>query len=189
VPVGSAAADVAISDVVHVQFPVQLDGQWRVGRAALGGYVSWALARPGGCPGGTSCDASIRRFGAQATFTFVPPGRMAAGEARRSPPAPEPWAGISAGWEQVKDRRSRAGNEISTRWHGFELVAVQAGLDWPIGAGFAVGPALLVGLGRYTDIHVDTGYDSDVAQLSRTTLHAWFHLGVRVRVRLEPEAR
>ncbi len=164
---GSAAADVPMSDEVRTQFPVQLDALARFGRASAGAYGSWGIARSGSCEG--SC-ASVARAGLQATWTFA------------TWHGTEPWAGIGAGWEWAKERA----HGVKTSWRGWELAA-QGGLEWQVAPRVAVGPFLLLGAGRYTDVELDTGFGSASAELARKSVHAWFHAGVRARLVLGGE--
>ena len=159
---GSAAADVPVSDEVRLQFPVQLDLLGRFGRASAGAYGSWGIARSGNCEG--SC-ASVARAGLQATWTFGPWHGA------------EPWSGIGAGWEWAKERA----HGVKTSWRGWELAA-QGGLEWQVAPRVAVGPFLLLGAGRYTDVALDTGFGSASAELARRAVHVWLHGGVRARL-------
>src|SRR5512138_951094 len=68
--VGSAARDVPVTDVVPLQFPLQLDALARHGPLALGAYGSVGLGYPGRCTG-ASCSAWAARVGMQGTWTFT----------------------------------------------------------------------------------------------------------------------
>jgi hypothetical protein len=168
--VGSTVDDVPVSDGIRLQIPVQLDALWAAGPLGVGGYASWGAARVGGCVG--SCSASVWRVGVQATWTF-PPLRGA-----------EPWAGAGLGYEWASEERTRAGRTLTTRWRGFELPSLQGGVEWRLARAFAVGPYLLVGVGRYTNMEVDTGVDSASSEISGKAFHAWIHAGVRARLAL-----
>jgi hypothetical protein len=169
--VGSVVPDVPVSDAVQLQFPIQLDAGWAFGPLTVGAYGSWGYGLVGNCDG--SCDASVVRAGLEATWTFssVPDLRGAA-----------PWGGVGAGYEWATERRSGGGSAVTTTWRGFELFAVQGGLEWRVAPAVALGPFLLVGLGRYTDIALDTGGDTASAELTRRAVHAWIHAGVRGRL-------
>jgi hypothetical protein len=166
--VGSAAGDLPVSDAVRLQFPLQLDALWAFGPIAVGGYASWGLARVGACGG--SCDGSVVRAGLEAIRTFASSRRAV------------PWAGIGAGYEWATEHRARAGHARTTRWRGFELLAVQGGLEWRVARAVALGPFLLVGAGRYTDVSLDTGIESASEGIARRAFHAWIHAGVRGRL-------
>jgi hypothetical protein len=165
---GSAADDVPVSDAVSLQLPLQLDALWRRGGFAAGAYGSWGWGRVDGCEG--SCSASVWRAGLQATFSFAPVRGM------------EPWAGLAAGHEWATARRGRGGTEISTTWRGWELLAAQGGLEWRVARAVALGPFVLLGVGRYGALSVDTGIESASASIPGRALHAWMHVGIRARL-------
>ena len=172
--VGSAVPGVPVADAIQFQFPIQLDAGWAFGPLTVGAYGSWGYGLVGKCQG--SCDASVVRAGLEATWTFesVPDVRGAA-----------PWAGVGTGYEWATERRSGAGNAVTTTWRGFELFSVQGGLEWRVAPAVALGPFLLVGVGRYTNIALDTGVDTASAELTHRAVHAWIHAGVRARLVLE----
>jgi hypothetical protein len=167
---GAAADDLPVDDVVDFQVPLQVDGLWRFGELAAGVYGSYGIARaPCGDVG--SCSASVWRLGVQGTRSFGPILRGA-----------EPWLGLAAGYEWAKQRRERESTVVETTWRGFELLALQGGLEWRLARRVAVGPVLLVGAGRYANVDLDTGLDSASAEIPGKALHYWIHLGVRGRL-------
>ena len=166
--VGSAAQDVSMTDVLPLQFPIQLDALWRVGPFSAGLYGSWGPGRAGGCGPGTTCSATVWRAGLEATWTF---------SAGRS----EPWIGLASGYEWASVDRTH-GATVTTTLRGFEPAAVQGGIEWPVGRWLALGPYALVGLGRYATVSVDTGYGSASEPVPNRAVHAWLHLGVRGRL-------
>jgi len=167
--VGSAAGDVPVSDALSLQVPVQLDALWRTGPFAAGVYGSWGIARDGACGGG-SCSASVSRLGIQATWSFAPISGA------------EPWAGIGTGYEWAGASWKRSGTSVDTRWRGLELAEAQGGVDWRLGRRLAVGPYLLVGVGRYSSYTVETAFESATAEIAQKAVHAWIHVGVRGRL-------
>ncbi len=169
--VGSVVPDVPVSDEVHLQFPIQIDAGWAFGPLVVGAYGSWGYARVGMCGG--SCDGSVVRTGLEAAWTF---GKVL--ELRGA----EPWVGGGTGYEWATARRAGAGSTVTTTWRGFELLSVQGGLDWQVARRLAVGPFLLVGVGRYTNMALDTGFDSASVELTQKAVHAWIAVGVRARL-------
>jgi hypothetical protein len=165
---GNAVPDVPISDTVPLQFPLQLDALWREGPIAGGIYASWAPAQAGRCAG-ASCSAHVTRLGLQGTWTFPREGTS------------EPWAGLASGYEWATEERTQ-GTTVTTQWRGFELLAVQSGIEWPLGRWVALGPYALASIGRYAHVSVDTGLESASQSLSSKAVHAWFQLGVRGRL-------
>jgi len=172
--VGSVVPGVPVSDAIGFQFPLQLDLGWAVGPLTVGAYGSWGYGLAGKCQG--SCSASVVRTGLEATWTLasVPELRGAA-----------PWGGVGAGYEWATERRSEGGNPVTTTWRGFELFSVQGGLEWRVARAVALGPFLLVGLGRYTNMALDAGVDTASAELTHRAVHAWIHVGVRGRLVLD----
>jgi hypothetical protein len=168
--VGSTVDGLPVSDAIRLHFPLQLDALWDFGRVGAGVYASWGIARVGACA--ESCDASVVRAGIQVTRTFS--------QWRGA----EPWAGLGAGYEWATESRTSAGHEVTTGWRGFELLAVQGGLDWRVARAVSVGPFLLVGGGRYSTVELDTGTSSDSTDLERKAVHAWIHVGIRGRIGL-----
>lgn len=165
---GSAARTVPMTDVVPVQYPAQLDLLARQGPLAAGVYGSVGPASPGRCPG-ASCSAWAARVGLQATWTFS----WARG--------PEPWLGLASGYEWITEDR-RQGGTITSRYGGFEAVAVQGGVEWRPWRWLAVGPYALVSAGRYGRYAVDTGIERGAVVIPEKTLHTWVQVGVRGRL-------
>jgi hypothetical protein len=164
---GSSVADVPMSDTLPFQFPIQVDALLREGQLGFGVYGSWGPARVGKC-GDASCSAWVARLGLQATWTFTVEGRGI------------PWAGLASGYEWVREHRTRVGT-VTTTWQGWEPLAVQGGIDWPVLRWLALGPYGLVGVGRYARYTVDTGVEEADAAIPHQAVHAWVHLGVRGR--------
>lgn len=169
---GSAAAKVPISDAVSLQFPMQLDLGWRFGPLTVGGYGSWALARGPTCASGASCSATAVRAGLQATWTFDPGGGVLG------------WVGAASGWERATFHVKRAATDDATSYSGLEILQVQGGVEWPLHRRLVLGPYLLLGFGRYSDVRVETRVQSASASIPDRALHTWLHLGVRARVPL-----
>jgi hypothetical protein len=166
---GSAGADVAVSDALGFQYPIQLDVLWRHQNAAVGAYVSWGYGRAiERCPG--TCSGYVWREGLQLTWT-LPPFRGA-----------EPWIGFGFGSEQSTVRYASGGGEVATVWRGWEVVPAQGGLEWRVSRHLALGPFLLLGFGRYNDYSLETEFASASAPIPRRAVHAWVHVGVRGRL-------
>lgn len=164
---GSAAQGSPMSDGVHAQAPLQLEGAYRVlPRLDVGAYASYGLGQVGKVCEGT-CSASVLRLGAQATWRFDAIRRVT------------PWAGAGLGYEWARYRASEGGDTLEVTLHGLELVQLQGGADWSLGSRFTVGPFAALSLGRYTRLDVTSPYgDSKGATPSRAT-HSWIALGVR----------
>jgi hypothetical protein len=171
--VGSAVANLPISDTIPLQFPIQVDALARRGPLAIGAYGSWGFAHAAKCAD-ASCSAWDARLGLQATWTFI----LRSGG--------EPWIGVASGYEWARQNRTRVGT-VTTTWRGWEPIALQGGIEWPVLRWLALGPYGIAGLGRYSMVTVDTGYESATASVPDEALHAWLHLGVRGRFLLGGE--
>lgn len=165
---GSAVRNVPMTDVVPVQVPVQLDLLARQGPLAAGAYGSVGIASAGRCPG-ASCSAWAARVGLQAIWTFA--------RAR----GPEPWLGVASGYEWVTEAR-RQGGTVTSRYGGFEVAAVQGGVEWRPVRWIAVGPYALVSVGRYARYWLDTGVERGSVVIPEKAIHAWLQAGVRGRL-------
>ncbi len=169
---GSLARSEPISDAMSAQAPVQLDLLWRLGPASVGAYGSWGLGWVSGSVcGASSCSASAARAGVQGLWAFGPLGEERV----------VPWAGLGLGWEWAFQDRERLGTKTSWTWQGAEL-ALQGGAEWPVAGRFGVGPALLLGFGRYAREALDTPAASASASIGARAIHVWIHVGVRGRV-------
>jgi hypothetical protein len=164
IPMGDARAGISLGDVVSGQVPVQLDATWRFDRSwRLGLYAQYGFASVAGafCPARASCSGQNLRLGAQAAYAF------AAGSS-------SPWVGAGLGLEWQTATVSAGGVSDDLRLFGFEILNLQAGVDWRPSAGLALGPFVSFALGQYQT--VTSGGAS--ASLS-TALHEWLQLGVR----------
>lgn len=172
---GDVARGVPMSDAMSSQFPVQLDGLWRLGAVSAGAYASWGLGLVPAqtCGAGADCSASTVRAGVQGTYA-LPPFRAT---------RVVPWAGLGLGWEWAYQRRERLGSRTSWRWSGPEL-ALQGGADWPLGGRYALGPFLQLAFGRYGDVALDTSAASASAEIGARAVHAWIQMGVRGKIDL-----
>jgi hypothetical protein len=161
---GSATGNLPMSELLPLQFPVQLDALWREGRLDAGLYGSWGLAEASGCASGERCSATVWRTGVQAAWTFDADGVL-------------PWAGLALGWEWARTVTQDAGTITST-FSGAEL-ALQGGVEWRVLRWLSLGPALLVGIGNYGTYGVEGPAGSASSTVTDRAFHAWIHVGVR----------
>lgn len=164
---GSAVKGSRMSDGVKSQVPLQLDAGYRLlPRLEVGGYGSFGLAQVGSiCQG--SCSASVLRVGVQGAWHFDPFRQI------------HPWAGAGLGYEWSRYRVRDGGDTLRVTLHGLELLQLQGGADWTIGARFTVGPFAAVSLGRYTRLDVKSPYGDSSGGAPSKALHTWIALGVR----------
>ncbi len=164
---GDAAANAPMSEIVRAQIPLQVDFLWRWGPLAAGAYGSWGLALAG-CDPGARCSASSARVGAEATWTFP-----------TANPGLEPWAGAGAGYEWTARRRERAGTAVDWTYRGPEILSLQGGADFRVERRIAIGPFLLLALGRYSHLSLDTPEGNASGEIAGRAFHAWLEVGVR----------
>ncbi len=164
IPVGDASAGISLGNVVAGLVPVQLDAAWRFDASwRLGMYFQYGLARIAGdfCPVGASCSGTQLRLGVQGAYA------LATG-------SPIPWIGIGLGAEWQTATVSADGARSTLRLLGFEVVDLQAGVDWRASSAFAIGPFASAGLGQYRTV-ISGGTSANLA----TALHGWLRLGVK----------
>lgn len=164
IPMGDARAGISLGDVVSGQVPVQLDATWRFDRSwRLGLYAQYGFAQVAGafCPAGASCSGDNLRLGVQAAYAFAAADWS-------------PWIGAGVGVEWQTATVSTGGVSSDLRLFGFEMLNLQAGVDWRPSAGLALGPFVSFALGQYQT--VTSGAAS--ASLS-TALHEWLQFGVK----------
>lgn len=167
---GSAAENVPMSDVAPIQVPLHLDLLLQHRELSAGIYGAWAPARAGRCTGAT-CSAWAARVGLQAAWTFSGDDGSA------------PWLGLASGYAWVSEDRTRDGT-VTTRYHGFEPLALQGGVEWRVVRWLALGPYGMVSLGRYARYSVDTGIEQASAAVPHRAVHAWLEAGIRGRLTL-----
>ncbi len=164
VPVGDVSAGISLGSVVAGLVPVQLNATWRFDPTwRLGLYLQYGYSRIADafCPPGASCSGAQLGLGVQGAYAF------ATG-------SPTPWIGAGLGLELQMATVSADGARNTLRLFGFEVVDLQAGLDWRLPSGFAIGPFASFGLGQYRTV-TSGGASADLA----TALHGWLRLGVK----------
>jgi hypothetical protein len=181
-PLGAAASGAQMSDTIDAQVPVQIDLGFRPDpHLFVGAFGSYAFLLPasGVCQGG-SCSGSDVRVGLEAQHHFRPARRF------------DPWLGVGAGYEWLHLASWNTGatqdgvstsTDASTSLRGWELVNVQAGLDYALCAGVRVGPFVGFSLGEYQNAsqsYTLRGVEHEsTSDISQTALHEWLTLGVR----------
>ena len=160
------AGTVKMSDWTKAQIPIQVDLMFHViPGLSIGPYFSYGFGRPGGdlddlcSQSGLDCSTSVIRLGAQATYTLPPPLPF--------------WVGAGLGYEWNKVDTGGAG-EFTVR--GFELLNLQAGLDFMATPMFRVGPFVMLSLARYDTGEV-SGFGS--GSIDDKKIHEWFQIGLR----------
>jgi hypothetical protein len=136
----------------------------------IGLYGQYGIlnAKCGTAAAGTTlnCSGSDVRVGAQVHVHFLPHG-----------PA-DPWVGAGFGYEWLTDTAEASNGVASAKSslsvHGFELLNLQAGVDWHPTPSFGLGPFASFALAQYSGGAVD---DKDLTIV--TAMHEWLTIGVR----------
>jgi hypothetical protein len=93
-----------------------------------------------------------------------------------------PWVGLGFGYEWLTFGVESGQDAISFTLRGFELLNLQAGLDFEVTESFHLGPAISFSLGQYSEASSDcSGYFVDQCMVPEfeAALHEWLMLGVR----------
>ncbi|MCP3100227.1 hypothetical protein LZ198_15260 [Myxococcus sp. K15C18031901] len=96
-----------------------------------------------------------------------------------------PWVGAGVGLERLKTTTDdQAGRLIATAT-GFELLNLQAGIDFKLFDVVRVGPYFSGSAGRFLRATLErNGQELRSGSIEQKTVHFWFQPGVRVQVRL-----
>ena len=164
-PSGGITSDEALSTSVSWQLPVWLEaGYWINRNLYAGAYYQYAFGF-NNCLAGGTCTSHGMRFGIEALYNFAPTASL------------QPWAGLGFGYETLS--RSRSGDDTTAR--GFELLTVQAGIDYALSKGFTIGPFASYQLfGKYSAFTAG-GLANDYAN---TTGHNWLQVGLKAGFKL-----
>jgi hypothetical protein len=172
--------------------PIWFDAGYRLLPSLyLGAYFAYGF---GSVPGnaqsycsapGLSCSLTDLRVGVDVQYHFLPASWL------------DPWVGLGAGFEwlnaswQKQGRGSPVFGGLSTgdldhdsQLSGWELVNIQAGLDYRFGAHWGVGPFVMLSFGQFGSFS-DTSYSDPVEDKA---IHEWLVFGVRgvLDIRLRP---
>jgi hypothetical protein len=159
---------------------VQLDFGFRPDpHVFLGAYGSLgALAPAGHACAGRSCEGTDVRLGIEGQYHFQPGLRW------------DPWLGVGAGYEWLhlgysggSGNAGDGSSNESTTLRGFELLNVQAGVDYALCSGLRVGPFASFAVDEFSDAKTlsttETVVHEQSADISNTALHDWLTVGVR----------
>ena len=177
IPLGEAAENADLNDLVTGQVPIWIDAGYRITpNWVVGLYFQYGFAflADNVCPSGTDCSAHAIRVGLQGQYRFMPREKV------------NPWLGLGIGYEWLGGSvsiPSPVGSvDVSLDAHGFEFVNFQGGADFQVGDGIGIGPFLSFSLGEYSRGSFDvtgpaTASGSD--DIENQALHEWLTLGVR----------
>jgi hypothetical protein len=174
----AVAPDRDLGEWLSYQAPVQVEASYRWSTGlSLGGYFSAALAGVGdqadaalcGAPG-VDCSGRVLRAGVQLAFAFS------------AVPAYAPWIAVGAGYEWASLTAEGDAGETTFAAEGWELLNLQAGLDFTIAPRFAIGPFVQYALGRYTESEIELDDGTTLGGgIDEQARHGWLQLGLRGR--------
>jgi hypothetical protein len=169
---GDASGTIKMSDYIAGAFPFQADLGGSIGKhLTLGGYVGFGAGMlsndmDNACAAaGLDCSVWTLRVGAQVLWNFIPDQLV------------DPWIGASTGWEMLYFGADNAGHDSYSGW---EMLGLQAGLDFHVSRIFAIGPYLTYSFGQYGSYDTEvTGIGSSSGSIPDKKMHQWFQIGVR----------
>jgi hypothetical protein len=164
VPLGRASADGSLLiERATFQFPLWLDVGYRVTpHFYVGGFFNLGYIATLGCSSSRTCTGTDVRFGAMAAYHSNPEGT-------------DSWLGAGLGYEILHLDRSRATRSDESTLAGFEIINLQAGIDFKSSRSFRLGP-----YGGFTfSKFVSASEDGQSVEDFPTAFHHWISLGLR----------
>lgn len=163
-----------MSDGIKSQIPLQLDVAFPVSpQVSLGGYLSYGFGQVGGdvkdeCDYyNLDCSARSVRLGVQALFALGNPGTGFT-----------PWVGAGLGYEWAGFEQKGGGESYELTANGPEL-NLQLGGDFRTSPQFSVGPYMMLSIGRYSNVEVNTSFMGSGKVSIDETVHQWLGFGIR----------
>jgi hypothetical protein len=168
------------SEVMPISAVLGLSGRWLfTPNLSAGLYAQWnpgaAAANPAflsvtcGSGSAASCFAWDLRVGLQVAWAFLPERRG------------NPWVSLGSGWEWTRYQATQGGASQGVTWSGWEIVNVQAGVDFGSRRTATFGPFVGFAGGIYSNFWADLTWgpmDRAVDTTGRA-FHGWFQFGVR----------
>lgn len=180
IPLGSAVPGSDLNKNIAGELPLwvelgyRLDPRWMVGAYGLYGFGFATSDEERMCDANhVDCSLHDLRLGAQIQYHVVPAGKL------------DPWLGLGFGYEWLTANGTLASGvrSGSATLRGWEFVHLQAGADWPVGEGLAIGPFISFSFAEYTNVSTDCsgascgpGVNGPVDDKS---LHQWLVVGLR----------
>ncbi|HEY4187104.1 MAG TPA: hypothetical protein VGP07_18655 [Polyangia bacterium] len=161
--------DDKLSGSIKGEIPLWLDLGYRIDPqiyVGLSFQYAFGLIPSGVCDAGVSCSVSDLRLDANFIYHLA---------ARQSV---DPWLGIGVGYEWLSLKASAQGQESNGTAGAFEFANLQAGADFEVAPGFALGPFVSFSLGEYQSISF-SGVTSGSMDVVSKSLHEWLLFGVR----------
>lgn len=160
-----------ISDDVSGMIPIWVDAGYRITpHFYVGAYFQYGfILLADGCDG---CSAKDIRLGANVHYHVLPHASV------------DPWLGAGLGYEWLSASQT-TGSGLTARtldatFHGFELLNLQAGVDFRISDKGTVGPFVAFTFDQASTQTVSSGNQSSSTSDFDKAFHHWLYLGVRV---------
>jgi hypothetical protein len=144
--------------------PIGVAGRYRfTPNLSAGVYFQWspAFVASAACGPGASCSGYDMRAGLELVYGIIPDGKV------------NPWLSLGMGWAWSQ-AASTIGGTLNV--NGWELPAVQVGVDFALSRAFALGPYLGFVGGTYTNLTFGRTWAVDP---SIRSYHGWFQVGVK----------
>jgi hypothetical protein len=170
IPMGDSAKDAKMSDGIKSMIPIWIDAGYRIDENLFAGlYFQYGLVQlaDDACPDGADCSGSNIRVGVQGQYHLMPAESF------------DPWLGLGIGYEMNSYKVSAGGQEATGSTSGFEFLNIQAGGDFAVSEGVAIGPFLSFSLGQYSKAKVEMGGNTIEGDIEEKAMHQWLVLGVR----------
>jgi hypothetical protein len=157
-----------LNDLTRFTVPVGADlGIRIVGVVFVGAYVQYAKGEANSTHGVSS--TSDIRLGAE--ILVHPLGSVAV----------DPWFGLGAGYEWFNVSPLAADNDYAqAQFQGWELLNLQAGVDFALGPAVTIGPYVAFSIGQFSSFSGDRGATTDAFALTNKTVHDWLTFGFRL---------
>ena len=166
------AAAASLGDWVSWTAPIQIDAGARIGPVFVGGFGSYAFGKGGSAlENANTRSAGDARVGFEVLWHFAPDGKL------------DPWAGLGVGYEWLTLNATVGTASASVTVRGFEFVNAQAGIDFPLGHPFRIGPFVQATLSQYTsgsgELTTPKGTVPGDGDIQSKALHSWISVGLR----------
>jgi len=167
-----SAAAARLGDWVAWSVPIQIDAGARIGPVFVGAFGGYAFGNAGSALENASTrSAGDARLGFEVLWHFAPEGKV------------DPWAGLGVGYEWLTLNGTSGTTSASVTVRGFEFVSAQAGIDFPLGRAFRIGPFVQATLGQYASgsgqLTTPRGTVPGDGDIQSKELHSWIGVGLR----------
>jgi len=172
VPGSDLAKNIAGEVPLWADLGYRLNSKWMIGAYGLYGFGFSTGDEERLCETyHVDCSLHDLRLGAQVQYHLMPLAKL------------DPWLGLGLGYEWLIANGASGGRSASATLRGWEFVNLQGGLDWVVGAGFALGPFVSLSFAQYQKISSDCSGASCGLEVNESlddrSLHNWVVVGLR----------